>query len=266
MIEFLIKYKELIVIFSGIGTFISALIAVFTLKEVKKQRLSLYQPDILIKSFLVSISKSPLHKENEELIEYKTCDFNDYSNNYNEIEFEVSSKYKIDNLGFGIAKNIKCTWQFDTKKAIKKIEKLLPTNYQFSWHKNLNLYFLNNLENEDFHYSANANIGRQEIDYISPINVQKNNHLHTIPEIVIFTHYLFLLFENNLTDKEGKNFNVFEFCDYKFPNPVLKVEYKDLNGKKYKYEYKFQLSAVDTQVQEKLDLTKEFAYLHFELI
>lgn len=155
---------------------------------------------------------------------------------------------------------------YDSFDKIGTIRKTKYTNYQFSWHKSLNLYFLDNLENEDFHYSANANIDRQEIDYISPINVQKNNHLHTIPEIVIFTHYLFLLFKNNLTDKEGENFNVFEFCDYKFPNPVLKVEYKDLNGKKYKNEYKFQLCAVDTQVEEKLDLTKEFAYLHFELI
>jgi len=265
MLEFLIKYKEIIVIFSGIGTFVSAMIAVFTLNEVKKQRLSLYKPDILIKSFLVSISKSPLQKENEELLEYKTCDLNDYSNDYNETNFEGSSKYKVDNLGFGVAKNVKCIWQFDTKKAIKEIEKLLPNNYQFNWYKELNLYFLNNIENEDFHYSANANIDHQEIDYISPINVQKHYHFHTIPEIVIFTHYLFLLFKNDLIDKKGENFRVFEFYKYKFPNPVLKVEYKDLNGKKYRNEYKFKLTAVDTQIEDVFDLTKEFAYIEFEL-
>ncbi len=266
MFEFLIKYKELVVIISGIGTFISSLIAAFTLIEVKKQRLSLYQPDILIKSFLVAISKSPLQKKEDELMEYKTCDFNDYSNNYNEIGFEFFSKYKIDNLGFGTAKNIKCIWQFDTKKAIKKITEVLPSNYQFSSYKELDLYFLNDLDNENFHYSVNTKIDRQEIDYISPINIQKNNHLHTIPEIIIITHYLFLLFKNNLTDKKGENFLVFEFCNYKFPNPSLKVEYEDLNGKKYKNEYKFKLTAISTQVEKNLNLTKEFANLQFELI
>jgi hypothetical protein len=246
MIKFLLEYKELIVIFSGIGTFISAMIAVFTLNEVKKQRLSLYQPEILIKSFLVSISKSPLQKGKEELIEYRTCDFNDYSNNYNETKFEITSNYKIDNLGFGVAKNIKCTWEFNTKKAITEIEKALPTNYEFNWYKELNLYFLNNLENEDFHYSASGNIERQEIDYISPINIQKNNHLHTIPEIIIYTHYLFLIFKENLAGKKGENFHIFEFNNYKFPEPVLKVEFKDLNGKTYKNKYKFKITAVNT--------------------
>jgi hypothetical protein len=266
MIEFLLEYKELIVIFSGIGTFISAMIAVFTLNEVKKQRLSLYKPEILIKSFLVSISKSPLQKVKEELMKYKTCDFNDYSNNYNENKFEINSKYKIDNLGFGIAKNIKCTWEFKTKKAITEIQKVLPTNYEFNWDKELNLYFLNNSENEDFYYSAFGNIERQEIDYISPINVQKNNHLHTIPEIIIYTHYLFLIFKENLVGKKAENFHIFKFNNYKFPEPILKVEYNDLNGKKYKYKYRFKITAVNLQIEDTLDLTKEFAYLQFKLI
>ncbi|WP_294967207.1 hypothetical protein, partial [Sulfurimonas sp.] len=125
MIEFLLKYKELIIIFSGIGTFISALIAIFTLNEVKKQRLSLYQPDILIKSFVVSISKNPFLLGKDELIEYKVSNWNDYSNKDCQKEYEVYPRYKVENLGLGIAKNIKCEWQFDTKKAIKLIEELL---------------------------------------------------------------------------------------------------------------------------------------------
>lgn len=266
MIEFLLKNKDLIIILASIGTFVSAMIAVFTLFEVKKQRLSLYLPDILIKSFTVSISKSPLFKEKEELIQYKTSDFNNYSNDYNNIEFEVSAKYRVDNVGFGVAKNLICQWQFDTKKAIKVIEKILPSDFNISWHKDLNIYFLDNLKNEDFHYSANANIDKQGIDYITPISVQKHFHLHTIPEVIIFCHYLFLIYKNNLTEKSGENFNVFEFYDYKFPMPTLRIKYKDINGKKHKRNYKFKLTAVNTQVDEVLDLTKEFAYLEFELI
>jgi hypothetical protein len=266
MIDFLFKYKELIVVFSGIGTFISALIAIFTLGEVKKQRLSLYKPDILLKSFIVSISKSPLQKEDEELIEYRVSDFNDYSKNHNQNQFEVSAKYKVDNLGFGVAKNIKCQWQFDTKKDIKMIENLLPKQYQFHWHESLNLYFLDKVGNENFHYSAFGDISLQEIDYISPISVQKHNHYHTIPGIIIFAHYLFLIFKNNLIGKECENFHLFKFSDFKFPNPILKLEFRDLNGKKYKNEYTFTITAVVTQIEDIMDLTKEFAYLEFELL
>jgi hypothetical protein len=59
MSEFVIKHKEILNLLASIGTFISAIIALYTLLEVKKQRLSTYKPEILLKSFLVTIHKSP---------------------------------------------------------------------------------------------------------------------------------------------------------------------------------------------------------------
>ncbi len=265
MIKFLTDNKELVLILAGIGTFISSLIAIFTLKEVIKQRLSLYKPDILLKTFSVTISKSPLQREPEELLSYKVCNFNDYSINDNNTKFENSAKYKVENLGLGVAKNIKCEWQFNTKKAIKEIEKIMTLNYSLSYHKNLNLYFLVNLRDDEFHYSSFANINKQSIDYISPINIQQHYHYHTIPEIIIFTHYLFLLFKKNLVEMTGENFHIFSFEDYKFPEPILKIEYRDLNNKKHSNKYIFKLQAVSTQIQDTLDLTKEFCYLEFDL-
>ena len=264
MVDFLLQYKDLVLIFSGIGTFISSLIAIFTLVEVKKQRHSYYKPDILIKTFLVAISKSPVLKK-EELLEYKTCDFNDYSNNYNEVKYEVSAKYKVENLGFGIAKNVKCQWKFDAEKAIQLINKELPQKYSFSLHESLNLYFLRNSIDEDFYYSASANIEEHAIDYIAPINIHSHSHFHTVPDIIIYAHYLFLIFRVGLLEKEAQNFNIFRFKNYKFPIPSLIIEYRDLNNKKYKKKYKFELTAVTTQVNELLDMTKEFAYLEFEV-
>ncbi|GAB5523046.1 MAG: hypothetical protein Roseis2KO_09180 [Roseivirga sp.] len=226
----------------------------------------MYQPDILIKSFLVSVSKSPLLGESQDLLKYKVCDFNDYSNNFDEIDFDILAKYKVNNLGFGVAKNIKLTWRFDVPKAIKLIKKTLPNNYQFSWYQDLNTYFFNNLEDSNFHYSANANFNYQEIDYLSPINIKDHSHLHSIPEIIIYTHYLFLLFKSGLNEEVDEAFHVFEFSEHKFPSPLLQVEYSDLNGKKYRSKYKFKLTAVNMQNEEVKDLTKEFAYLGFHLI
>ena len=266
MIDFIIKNKELIIILSGIGTFISSLIAIFTLIEVKRQRLALYKPDILIKSFFTSISKSPLQKEKGELILFKTSDFNDYSNKYKELKFEVGSKYKVENLGFGIAKNIKCEWNFDTKKAIKFIEKNISNRHKLHFIKELNLYTLEDKNNEDYRYASNANIRENTIDYISPINIQKHFHFHTIPEIITFTHYLYFLFELKLIGTSGKNFHIFDYKDYKFPNPVLKISYKDLNGKKYKKKFKFKVSAISSQIGDISDLKKDFGYLQFEII
>lgn len=263
MIEFLLRYKEVIVLFASIGTFISALIAIFTLLEVKKQRLSIYKPDILIKSFTVTISQSPLVERKENLLKYKVSDFNDYSTNYNTIPFEVIAKYKVDNLGFGVAKNIQCTWQFNYSKAINMIQKIFPSNYSFNYHEDLNLYFLKDSNNDDLHYSSYTKLTEQNIDFISPINVQKHYHFHSIPEIIYYTHLLFLLFKNNLITDECTNFGTFEFKD--FPKPILKIEYRDINNKKYTKRFIFKMSSVSTQIEDKLDLTKEFGYLLFEI-
>lgn len=265
MIDFLIRNKEIIIILSGIGTFISALIAIFTLREVKNQRLAIYKPEVLIKSFIISISKSPLIIKEEELIKYKFSDFNDYSINSNNLSFEISPRYKVENLGFGIAKQVKCEWNFNIKKAIKMIENIMPEKYSFNYNKNLNIYFLTNSMNTEYHYSSNANIYKNVVDYIPPINIQQHFHFHTIPSIIVFTHYLFLIFKKNLLKEEGDNFNVFDFKSEKFPSPILKISYKDLNNKRHKRDVKFKITAVDTQIDEMVDLTKEFAYLLFEI-
>ena len=129
----------------------------------------------------------------------------------------------------------------------------------------MSLYFLNDCNNKDFHYSAFTKIEKQNIDYIAPINIHSHSHLHTVPNIIIYTHYLFLLFKKELLKEKVDNFNIFKFEEYKFPTPSLIIEYIDLNNKKYKKEYKFELTAVSTQIDEVLDMTKEFAYLEFDV-
>lgn len=267
MIEYLINNKDLIGILAGIGTFVASLIAIFTLIEVKKQRLATYKPDILIKSFLVAISKSPLLKNKEnELLLFKTMDFNDYSKNYDQEKFNVNPHYKVNNLGFGVAKKIKCTWKFDYEKAIKFIQNKMSNEFAFNYNNSINTYFLENLTDEDFHLSFNTNFESDNIDYISPINVQDHFHLHTIPRIIIIVHYLYLQFDLQMLNESAENFHYYDFSDSNFPNLKLEIQYQDLNNKKHKKNYTFKVEAVATQIDEKLDLTREFSHLTFEII
>ena len=265
VIEYLIKYQDAISILAGIGTFIASIVAVFTLVEVKKQRLAIYQPEVLIKSFLIAISKSPLLKESNELLEYKTLDFNDHSKNFDGTKFSVSTNYIVNNLGFGVASNVKCKWNFDYAKSIKLIEKVMPQRYSFSYYESLKTYFLNNMHNEEFQLSFNVNMEAVYIDYIAPISVEKHYHEHSIPRAITLCHYLYLLFVLGLNGRAGENFNHLDFSEYKFPTPKLEIEYFDINGKKYRRTFTFKVFAVTTQIDEKLDLTKEFGYLTFEV-
>jgi hypothetical protein len=246
----------------GLGTLVSVIVAIITLKEVIKQRQSMYKPEVLIKSFYLSISKSPLFKETAELLLFKTAPFNDYSVNYNDLPFSINKNYKIDNVGFGPAENIICEWKFDTSTAIKKIKEILPEKMHFNFLNSLDLYLLVIENNQDFHYSANARIQEQEISYISPINVSDHYHLHAIPEIIIFSYYLFLIFKKGLIQKSCPNFGVFEFED--FPQPELYIKYYDLNGKKYTKKFQFEITAISLQVEENILMDKEFAMLQFK--
>jgi len=249
----------------GFGSLVSAIVAVITLKEVIKQRLSTYKPEVLIKSFNLSISKNPLFKNKEELLLYKTSPFNDSSVNSNDLKFSVSKNYKIDNIGFGPAKNIVCKWQFDIKKAIRMIEEILPSNYGIE-HSNFasyEYYSLRDFGHDDFYYSASTEIHDHRIDYISPINVMDNSQLHTLPDIIIFAHYLYLIFKMELTRREVPNFYTFDFEH--FPRPTLMINYKDMNGKTYIQKSSFKVCAVTTQFEETTRMDEEFAFLNFEL-
>lgn len=269
MEKFLLENKELINILSGIGTFLSSIIALYTLREVVKQRLSTYKPEILIKSFIVYINKSPLELKSQELLLYKTNNFNEYKksleDNVNR-EYEVSCLYKVENLGFGPAKKLKLTWNYDTKKALDLIEKMFPEKYYFNQYKPLNYYFLVDKYNDDYHFSiTNESVTNQYIDYLTPINIKEHSHYHTIPKEIILTYYLYFIFKNSLINTENENCYGDDDLG-KLPKPELRIEYEDINGKKYSKNYKFKISLVSTQLDEKMEMDKEFGYLLFRII
>lgn len=264
MHKFIIDNLETINLLASIGTFISSIIAIYTLLEVKKQRLSTYKPQLLLKSFIVYINKSPLCLEPEELLLFKTENFNEYKDNTTtKKEYEISSLYKIENLGFGIAKNIKVTWSFNMQKALKLVEKEFDKEFYFHPYEPLNYYFLHKKNNDKFQFTLkNEKETIQVTNYIAPINVKEHTHYHTIPTDIIAVHFLYFIFKMKLTNTVNENSYGAEFEN--FPKIDLKIEYYDLNNKKYSNKYKFKTSIVSTQIDEEIDMRKEFGYLLFE--
>lgn len=78
---------------------------------------------------------------------------------------------------------------------------------------------------------------KQEISYVSTINVSDHYHLHHIPEIILFTHYLYLIFKKQLTQISSPKYGIFKF--EVFPQPKLRLQYYYLNGKKYTKKFQF---------------------------
>lgn len=264
MYKFIMEHKEIINLLASVGTFISAIVALYTLGEVKKQRLSTYKPELVLKSFIVYINKSPLLLEPSELLKFKTGIFNEYKDSKTEKDFDVSSLYKVENLGFGLAKNIKLTWTYNMHEALRLLEGEFYNDLYFSQFKPLKSYFLQKRSDENFQISfKNENKLIQTIDYIAPINVKEHTHYHAIPRDIIVSQFLYFILKKKLINKISKNTYVFDFEE--FPKAELKVEYNDLNGKKYRNNYKFKTSIVVTQIGDEIDMSKEFGYLLFKL-
>lgn len=281
MFEFLLQNKELINILSGIGTFLSVLIAIYTISEIKKQRLSTYKPELIIKSFIVYLNKSPLIKEYDELIKYKVENFNEYDKkpfkDKNGDEYSVSPLYKIENYGFGPAKKISLIWKYDVEEAINEISKILYDDYHFNEFKDkkktsffeetnrLHYYFLNNKKNEQFQISFyNKKKTIQGIDYLPPINIKEHSHYHAIPSEIINSYFIYFLFANKLIKKRNKHSFGNEIKE--MPKVSLELKYDDINGKTYIKNFEFKLSIIITQIDDYIDTDKEFAYLHFEIL
>lgn len=280
MVDFFLQNKEIINILSGIGTFISALIAIYTLSEIQKQRLSTYKPELLIKSFIVYINKSPLIKQNEELIKYKVENFNEYDKkpfkNKDGDEYSVSPLFKIENYGFGPAKKIILTWRYNVEKAVHEINKVLYDEYYFHEYRDkgktsffeesdrMHYYFLKKKDDDEFQISFyNKKKVIQGIDYLPPINVEEHSHYHTIPSEIIKSYYTYFLFKNKLIEKRSKHLFGNEIKE--LPQVSLEMQYEDINGKTYTKNFNFKLSVIITQLDDYIDTDKEFGYLHFEI-
>ena len=229
MIEFLNKYETVLNLIASFGVLISALVAFFTVYEIKKQRLSLYKPDILLKSFIVSITKSPLQHSSNELIKYKVGDLNDTKQNIHKLDFQLEPRFKFENLGFGIAKRIKCKWQFDEKKALQKINEFIPNKYEIRSNESWKTLELIKKEKQIVQWTcwSELNFNKNEINYIAPININEHYHYLNIPDIVLFMHWLFLLFKEDLIESKAYNFYNLDFKENGFPLPKLTVSTKN---------------------------------------
>lgn len=263
MIEFLNNNGQLINVIASLGALISALVALFTLREIKNQRRSAYKPELILKSFTIEPSKSPLLLSKREYLNYKVSDFNDHSVNYNNVEFQVYPPYKINNLGFGIAKNVKCTWYFDHKKAISMITDLLPSNFEFLHHPDTGYYFLKNNRDEHFFYSVNYDYTPDTTDVIAPVQVQENNSYFSVPKVIVFTHILYLIFKEKMLNEKADQFHFFEFTD--FPKVSVMIECVDLNDERYSKEIEFEVVGVASQVVDTIDMHQPFCMFQFNV-
>jgi hypothetical protein len=252
--------KSNIEILASVGSFFSAIVAMITLFEIKKQRHSMYKPEIFLTPLCFKPEYNPII-ENEKIRSYTLLEYNNYQEDKLELKSQINILYKLENLGFGVASNVLCQWNFDYSKAIKEMEKILPEDFTLS--DQFDYTFINRKSNPNFLIAANVEDikNNQKIDFIPPINFKEHHNLHSIPHSIIIIYLMYLLFNKNLISDTGKMFYIEEF--EALPKPKVIIEYKDLNGKKYSKTYTLSISACSLQSdQDVLDLTKEYCIFY----
>ncbi|HEY1192635.1 hypothetical protein [Flavobacterium sp.] len=107
-------------ILSGIGTFISSIIALFALKEVINQRRAMYKPKLYLNEFTLSVKANPFLGD-LDFYNFHLHNLYEPENKDNDHKFSIMAQFFFENIGYGVASKINYKWTFDHIKAIKKI-------------------------------------------------------------------------------------------------------------------------------------------------
>ena len=247
------EIKDITLIVSGIGTFISAFVAMFTVLEIKKQRLSSYKPELILDSF-VSFFFADNFLSTDDNIRYKTTKYLENNQKHlKETDKTISMDYLLQNIGFGTAKYIEGFWSFDYKKASKILKKYVKEDYLI---ENDNDGFSISNEKRDFWlFFRKSNLEKDTIDFILPESQGENGKGRTVPSIITQVYAYYIVFKYNISVGVNEEHCYEEFEE--LPKPKFKVTYKDFNNKKhtktFELSFKYAGNNFDVPNQEKND-------------
>ena len=214
---------DLIALVAGGATFLNSVLVFFTLREMKRQRELSNQPEMAFqeKSFYVYNDENcfPRIWVNQKiaLAEGK--------------EEKKSFILDANNIGNGVARNVKIQWNIDINGFIERLSLIGIENYAKV--KETNNVLLVSSEHSE-HVFFLANIG-SEHEFIMPGNECKVAVY--IPEVYLYLLSLMLFIH---VDKM-KNKNTADF-DLNFPNLKSIISYENLTGKKYKRKFEISIS------------------------
>jgi hypothetical protein len=241
------EMKDIILIISGIGTFVSALVAMITVLEIKKQRLSSYKPELILDSFVSFFFADNYLTENDNF-KYKTTKYLENDQRpLKEVDRTASMNYLIQNIGFGTAKYIEGFWSFDYKEASKILQKYANEDYLIE--NNSSGFSIRNEKTDFWLFFHKSNLEKDTIDFILPESQGENGKGQIVPNIItkVYAYYMVFKYDINVGINEGNHFEDFE----ELPRPKFKVTYKDFNNKRHikVFELNFKYSGNNFEAQ-----------------
>lgn len=249
-------------ILSGIGTFISSIIALFALKEVIKQRRAMYKPKLYLNEFTLSVKGNPFLGD-LNFYNFYLHNLYEPENKDNDPQFSIMAQFFFENIGYGVASKINYKWTFDYIKAVKKICSIdSDFNYKIDkTSKNITIIKKDSLH-DSYDFGDLNEI--KKTDFIKTESLKKNTKPTPIPIIITGLHMDYVMIKNKIFTENSSWFDQENFKD--FPPITLEVSYEDLVGKRYKTIYNFKLKCSNSFYQKNfnsINTREEFAFLSF---
>jgi hypothetical protein len=204
---------------SSVGTFFGALIILFTLLEIAKQRKSTYRPDLVFgrNEFYIYGNDSTKTTDIWSPIKLTKAD---RGKNHND-----QLPLRLFNIGMGTAKNITAKWEFDIKECINKIKEL-DGEKKYTIELKESDYLEVSYSHRQIFFPRMTMM--DSIDYILPAHVENEPYKLRIPYLyLVLTSIIF-----TLSFKKGLNSS--------FPSHHgLKValNYLDIGNNEHKKEF-----------------------------
>ncbi|MCL6349883.1 hypothetical protein [Pectobacterium polaris] len=206
-----------IAICSSVGTLLSSLFVLFTLFELRTQRKQSYRPDLVI----------------PEVCFFFNNNGDNYKEKWNGDDNEMV-KLKVHNIGLGVAKDIKFTWNYDMESMINEYHRLIKSE-----EKNL---FIDHEENRLFHYrngellnGSSLSVDDQNADFLL-------NHTSSKDIIELYLPNSYTCISTAIFHDAFINeiFNTSDFEDSLYPLK-LTINYRDVGGNQLSKKYRIKV-------------------------
>ncbi|NLP59322.1 hypothetical protein [Lutibacter sp. B1] len=198
--------------------FIAAIIALFTVNEIKKQRLHSYHPDINMADFSFYVYQGDYDEEIKTNFLYT---YRERKNEGDSIGGFNQLTMDINNIGFGVAKNIKWKWDFDFDKA----EKVICENQEVWWRMKDNILSVDSKElNVEWTYDIEEDNEERSFNFILPYSNENRKTEIVVPSYFVDLYWLYMAGQLLVEKPKAIYIN--------FPSIELSVFYTDIQSNK----------------------------------
>lgn len=205
--------SEWISVGSSFGAVSAALIALFTLLELAKQRKSTYKPDLCLLKQQFNITQGLMGKLGNLPI---SLDWVPPDTALPDVSYRAS--INIVNVGFGVAKKVRAQWKFNSKTVMETVNQMAQQTFQTFYLEEESVFLAIKSKGKNI-YSTNNRMDCFKFEYLLPAESQPKGHEVYLPPsyMLLVSVYLFLCSQKKIP-----------FSEIKVPSIQLELTYYDI--------------------------------------